>query len=227
MVKPYFPKDLKKALALQRELAGSVKYADRPKRMRRVAGVDVAYHRGRSLNVSAVVILSYPELETEEVICRQGPTPFPYVPSLLSFREAPLCYDMLESLRKKFDVLLVDGQGIAHPRRFGIASHLGVLLNVPTIGCAKSRLIGKEPKRLGKAKGSRGSLTHDGECIGTVLRTRTGIKPIYVSVGHRSRLDWAEELVLELTPHFRIPEPISRAHTVVTKERLRMDIEND
>jgi deoxyribonuclease V len=209
MVKPYFPKDLKKALALQRELAGSVKYADRPKRVRRVAGV------------------SYPDLEMEEVICRQGPTPFPYVPSLLSFREAPLCYDILESIRKKFDVLLVDGQGIAHPRRFGIASHLGVLLNVPTIGCAKSRLIGKEPKRLGKGKGSRGSLTHDGECIGTVLRTRTGIKPIYVSVGHRSRLDWAEELVLELTPRFRVPEPISRAHTVVTKERLRMDIEND
>ena len=226
MVKPYFPNDMKKALALQRELAGLVKYAGRPRRVRRVAGVDVAYHRGRSLNVCAVVILSYPGLETEEVVCRQGPTPFPYVPSLLSFREAPLCFDILESLRKKFDILLVDGQGIAHPRRFGIASHLGVLLDVPTIGCAKSRLIGKGPKRLGKTKGSRGSLTHNNEHVGTVLRTRTGVKPMYVSVGHRSRLDWAEDLVLELTPRFRIPEPISRAHNVVTKERLRMDIEN-
>lgn len=227
MVKPYFPKDLKQALVLQREMAGLVKYAGRPKRVRRVAGVDVAYHRGRSLNVCAVVILSYPELETEEVVSRQGPTPFPYVPSLLSFREAPLCYDILHSLRKKFDILLVDGQGIAHPRRFGIASHLGVLLDAPTIGCAKSRLIGKEPKRLGKTKGCRGSLMHDRERLGTVLRSRSGVKPIYVSVGHRARLDWAEELVLELTPRFRIPEPISRAHTVVTKERLRMDIESD
>jgi deoxyribonuclease V len=227
MVKPYFPTDLKKALALQREMAGLVKYAGRPKRIRRVAGVDVAYHRGRSLSVCAVVILSYPGLETEEIVCRQGPTPFPYVPSLLSFREAPLCFDVLNSVRKKFDILLVDGQGIAHPRRFGIASHLGVLLNAPTIGCAKSRLIGKEPKRLGKSKGSRGSLTHAGERLGTVLRTRTDVKPIYVSVGHRTRLDWAEELVLELTPRFRIPEPISLAHTVVTKERLRMAIEND
>jgi deoxyribonuclease V len=227
MVKPYFPKDLKNALNLQKELAGLVKLAARPKAIRHVAGVDVAYHRDRALNVCAVVILSYPGLETTEVICRTGPTPFPYVPSLLSFREAPLCYDILNPLRKKIDVLLVDGQGLAHPRRFGVASHLGVLLNVPTIGCAKSRLIGHEPKRLGSLKGSRAPLTHNGERVGTVLRTRAGVKPIYVSVGHRSRLDWAEELVLELTPRFRIPEPIARAHNVVTKNRLRMDIEND
>ncbi len=227
MVKPYFPTDLKKALALQREMAGSVKLSGRPRAIRRVAGVDVAYHRGRSLSVCAAVILSYPDLETLEVICREGATPFPYVPSLLSFREAPLCYEVLEPLRKKIDILLVDGQGVAHPRRFGIASHLGVLLDVPTIGCAKSRLVGTEPKRLGKRKGSRAKLLHDGECVGAVIRTRTGVKPIYVSVGHRSRLDWAEELVLELTPRFRVPEPISRAHNIVTKERLRMDIESD
>lgn len=226
MVKPYFPKDLKKALALQREMAGLVKFAARPKTVRYVAGVDVAYHRGRSLNVCAVVILSYPALETTEIICRTGPTPFPYVPSLLSFREAPLSFEILKPLRKKIDVLLVDGQGIAHPRRFGVASHLGVLLDIPTIGCAKSRLIGTEPKKLGKAKGSRGPLTHNDERVGTVLRTRAGVRPIYVSVGHRSRLDWAEELVLELTPRFRIPEPISRAHNAVTKERLRMGVEN-
>lgn len=214
-------------MALQKELAGLVKFAPKPEVIRYVAGVDVAYHRGRSLNVCAVVILSYPALETMEVICRHGPTPFPYVPSLLSFREAPLCYDILKPLRKKIDVLFVDGQGIAHPRRFGIASHLGVLLDVPTIGCAKSRLIGDEPKKLGRTKGSRAPLNYNGERVGTVLRTRTGVKPIYVSVGHRSRLDWAEPLVLELTPHFRVPEPISRAHNVVTTKRLRMDIERD
>jgi len=225
MVKPFFPKDLKEAVSLQREMASRVKYASRPRSIRCVAGVDVAYHRGRSLNVGAVVILSYPDLETVDVICRKGPTPFPYVPSLLSFREAPLCYDILKSLCDKIDVLFVDGQGVAHPRRFGIASHLGVLLNIPTIGCAKSRLVGNEPKRLGKAKGSRASLTHNGERIGTVLRTRAGVKPVYVSVGHRSRLEWAEEFVLELSPRYRIPEPLSRAHHVVTRERLRMEIE--
>ncbi|HUU57868.1 MAG TPA: endonuclease V [bacterium] len=224
-MKPYFPKDVKKALALQRELACHVKFTAKPRRIRRIAGVDVAYHRGLSLNVGAVVILSYPDLETEEVFCREAPTPFPYVPSLLSFREAPLCFDILKSLKGKIDVLLVDGQGIAHPRRFGIASHLGVLLDIPTIGCAKSRLVGDEPKRLGQKKGAREALNHNGERVGTVLRTRTGVKPVYVSVGHRCRLEWAEELILELTPCFRIPEPISRAHNVVTKKRLRMNIE--
>lgn len=226
-MKPYFPKDIKKALALQRELAGNVKTAGKPRRIRRVAGVDVAYHRGLSLNVGAVVILSYPDLETIEVSCRKAKTPFPYVPSLLSFREAPLCYDILDQLKDKIDVLMVDGQGIAHPRRFGIASHLGVLLDIPTIGCAKSRLIGEEPKRLGRRRGARAALKHNGETVGTVLRTRAGVRPIYVSVGHRSRLDWAEELVLELAPRFRVPEPISRAHNVVTKERLRMNLEED
>jgi len=226
-MKPYFPKDIKKALALQRELACRVKFANKPRRIRRIAGVDVAYHRGLSLNVGAVVILSYPDLETEEVVCRNAKTPFPYVPSLLSFREAPLCFEILESLKDKIDVLLVDGQGIAHPRRFGIASHLGVLLDIPTIGCAKSRLVGDEPKRLGRTKGARAALNHNGERVGTVLRTRAGVKPIYVSVGHRSRLEWAEELILELTPCFRIPEPISRAHNAVTKQRLRMNIESD
>jgi deoxyribonuclease V len=225
-MKPYFPKDIKKALALQRELACSVKFAAKPRRLRRVAGVDVAYHRGLSLNVGAVVILSYPDLETQEVFSRKAATPFPYVPSLLSFREAPVCFDILEPLKGEIDVLLVDGQGIAHPRRFGIACHLGVLLDIPTIGCAKSRLVGDEPKRLGRQKGARGPLTHNGERVGTVLRTRAGVKPLYVSVGHRGRLEWAEEFVLELTPSFRIPEPISRAHNVVTKERLRMNIDN-
>jgi deoxyribonuclease V len=133
-----------------------------------------------------------------------------------------VCFDLLEPLKGGIDVLLVDGQGIAHPRRFGIASHLGLLLDIPTIGCAKSRLCGDEPKGLARGKGARAPLSHNGERVGTVLRTRTGVKPVYVSVGHRSRLDWAEELILELTPRFRIPEPISRAHNAVTKERLRM-----
>lgn len=225
-MKPYFPTDMKKALALQRELASRVKEAARPRKIRYIAGVDVAYHKGRSLNVGAVVIVSYPDLETVEVARGEGPTPFPYVPSLLSFREAPLCYELLESKKRKIDVLLVDGQGIAHPRRFGLASHLGVLLDIPTLGCAKSRLLGDEPKRLGKRKGSRAPLKYNGERLGTVLRTRDGVRPLYLSVGHKARLAWAEELVLELCPRFRLPEPLSRAHNVVTKERLRMEIEN-
>jgi deoxyribonuclease V len=225
-MKPYFPTDMKKALALQRELASRVKPGARPRKIRYLAGVDIAYHKGRSLNVGAVVILSYPDLETVDVAVGTGPTPFPYVPSLLSFREAPLCYELLEAKKRKIDILMVDGQGIAHPRRFGLASHLGVLLDIPTIGCAKSRLLGDEPKRLGKKKGSRAPLEYDGERLGTVLRTRDGVRPLYLSVGHKCRLAWAEELVLELCAQFRLPEPLSQAHNVVTKERLRMEIES-
>jgi len=222
-VRAYFPTEPTRALQLQRELASLVRFEKKPRRIRYVAGVDVAYHRDRELNIGAVVILSYPDLEMVGTFSRTGPTPFPYIPSLLSFREAPLCYQILKPLRKKIDVLIVDGQGIAHPRRFGIASHLGVLLGIPTIGCAKSRLIGAEPARLGMRKGSRGPLKHKGERIGTVLRTRSNVTPIYVSVGHRSRLDWAEEFILSLTLRFRVPEPICQAHNIVTKERLRME----
>jgi len=216
-VRAVFPRNVRAAVAVQRALAPLVVAGPRPRRLERIAGVDVAYEPRRGTCIGAVTVLSYPALAVEEEIVGEGKTPFPYVPGLLSFREAPLLYRMLKERRERFDVLIVDGQGVAHPRRFGFASHLGVLLDVPTIGCAKSRLCGDVDGVVGEARGSRAALRMGRERVGTVLRTRTGVKPIYVSVGHRAALRWATALVLELTPRYRIPEPIRCAHRAVTR----------
>lgn len=222
MPAPEWPTSPWEAASLQRELAALVKAGPKPRRIRVVAGVDVAYDTARKINVGAAVLLSYPDFALLEWAVGTAPTTFPYVPGLLSFREAPLSYELLEPIKDRFDVLIVDGQGLAHARRFGLASHLGVLLERPTIGVAKSRLVGEEPRRLGQARGSRAPLIHKGERVGTVLRTQKGVKPIYVSVGHLSRLEWAEELALALAPKFRLVEPVRAAHRLVTlaKERV-------
>ena len=160
---------------------------------------------------AAVVVLSYPTLETVECRIARTKVNFPYVPGLLSFRETPVLFPVLESLTLRPDVLLVDGQGIAHPRRFGIACHLGLLFDIPTIGCAKSRLTGKfeEP---GRAKGARTELKDGEEVIGAALRTRDGTKPIFVSIGHKVDLETALRMVLRCVGKYRIPEPTRRAH---------------
>ena len=210
-----FPVDVASAVALQRALAPLVRPANKPRRLRIVAAADVAYDAASGRSWGAVVRW---DLSRETVISAataSALTPFPYVPGLLSFREAPLLYEVLKPLKRRFDVLLVDGQGIAHPRRFGIASHLGVLLGKPTIGCAKSRLCGDEPADLANARGARAPLYHRGARVGTVLRTRPGVKPVYVSVGHLCRLRWAEELVLALATRYRLPEPLRLVHHVV------------
>ena len=157
------------------------------------------------------MVLSYPTLETVECRIASTEVTFPYVPGLLSFRETPVLVPVLESLILRPDVLLVDGQGIAHPRRFGIACHLGLLFDIPTIGCAKSRLTGKfeEP---GRAKGSRAELKDGEEVIGAALRTRDGTKPIFVSIGHKVDLESALRIVLGCVGKYRIPEPTRRAH---------------
>ena len=157
------------------------------------------------------MVLSYPTLETVECRIARTEVAFPYVPGLLSFRETPVLVPVLESLALRPDVLLVDGQGIAHPRRFGIACHLGLLFDIPTIGCAKSRLTGKfeEP---GQAKGSHAELKDGEEVIGAALRTRDGTRPIFVSIGHKVDLESALRIVLGCVGKYRIPEPTRRAH---------------
>lgn len=174
----------------------------------RVAGVDAHYDAGRVW--AAVVVMSLPDLVTVESALIQRPLAFPYVPGLLSFREAPAILDALHRLSGRPDLLLVDGQGLAHPRRFGLACHLGVLADVPTIGVAKSRLVGthQEP---GIARGAWSPLIDRGETIGAVLRTRRAVKPVFVSVGHRISLETAIDLVLRCTSRFRLPEPIREA----------------
>ena len=196
-----------KARAIQRRLAAEVRLAPL-KPVSTVAGLDCAFGGDR---VFAVVVVW--DVERRRVIERRAlsrPLQFPYVPGLLSFREAPALLAALRRLRTPVDALLCDGQGIAHPRRFGLACHLGVLLDLPAVGCAKSRLIGDwaEP---GGDRGERSPLTHDGKRIGTVLRTRTGVKPLFVSPGHLCDFEGAADLVLRCGGGLRLPEPVRLA----------------
>jgi deoxyribonuclease V len=200
-----------RAREIQEELAGQVSREGRVADPRLVGGVDISVNRFAKTGTAAAVILSYPGLELLETAVYTGPIEFPYVPGLLSFREAPLTLAACEKLTLTPDFFLVDGQGYAHPRRMGIASHLGLCLGVPTIGCAKSRLIG-EHEAPGTAAGSRADIVDSGEVIGMVLRTRDGVKPLYISVGHDIDLDAAVSLVLGCCRGYRLPEPARLAH---------------
>jgi deoxyribonuclease V len=181
--------------------------------VRRICGVDVGF-RGRRA-VAACVVMSFPGLEILEQRSRQGPVEFPYVPGLLSFREIPPLAGVLQEMRAEPDLIIADGQGIAHPRGFGLASHLGVLLNRPAIGCAKSRLIGtfEEP---GAEAGSWTYLYRDDEIIGAVLRTRDGVRPVFVSIGHMISLHSATSYVLKSCRGYRITEPVRAAHKMAS-----------
>jgi deoxyribonuclease V len=201
----------KEAVAIQRDLAPQVVREGDPRNVRRVAGVDISVDRARGLGTGAVVVLSYPELELVEVAVEQAPLTFPYVPGLLSFREVPVLRAAFARIAGPIDLLLVDGQGLAHPRRFGLACHLGLLLDVPAIGCAKSRLLG-EHAPVAEAAGSRADLVDKGEPIGSVLRTRTNVRPLFVSLGHRIGLTEAETWVSRCCRGYRLPEPTRLAH---------------
>ena len=196
----------KEAVAIQRRLAGLVVREGDPHDVRRIAGVDISVDRARGRGTGAVVVLSYPEMAVVEVAVAEAPLTFPYVPGLLSFREAPVLREVFRKLSEPFDLLLVDGQGVAHPRRFGLACHLGLLLDVPAIGCAKSRLVGTHTPP-DEAAGSRTDLIDEGELIGGVLRTRTAVKPLFVSPGHRIGQEEAEAWVLRCCRGLRLPEP--------------------
>ena len=206
------------ARALQRELGPEVDASTPLGDWETVAAADVSYDRYSPILHAAVVVV---RRGTGEVIERTGVSAratFPYVPGLLSFREAPPLLEAFEKLRTTPDVVLCDGQGIAHPRRLGIASHLGLWLGIPTVGCAKSRLYGlyEEP---GPRRGDRAPLTADGRVIGAVVRTRDRVKPLYVSPGHRCDLDGAIAVVLELADGYRLPRPARMAHEYVNELR--------
>jgi deoxyribonuclease V len=205
----------KEAVALQRELCSLVERADRLGEVRRVAGVDVGYEAGNTITRAAVAVLRFPELSLEHHAIARLPTTFPYVPGLLSFREIPAVLKALEQLPQLPDLLLCDGQGIAHPRRFGIACHLGVLTGLPAIGVAKSRLLG-EHDELPPEKGSWVPLRDRGEVIGAVLRTRSGVAPLYVSTGHRVSLETSIHYVLACTTRYRLPETTRWAHRLAS-----------
>jgi deoxyribonuclease V len=189
-----------------------------PSPVRLVAGVDVAYDDTSGRAFSAVVVIDVQTLRRIETAVAQGMASFPYVPGLFSFREIPVIAPALAKLRSTPDIVICDGQGIAHPRRFGLASHLGVLYDVPAIGCAKTRLVG-EAEEPGPTRGDRARLKIDGEVVGAVLRTQRGVKPVYVSQGHRVSLDTACEWVLKTASCFRLPEPVRAANQVVNEMR--------
>ena len=201
----------KQAIALQKQMATRVILKPLPEEITVVAGADVGYSRGHDRAVAAVATYTYPGLELRELVRFQGKFSYPYVPGLLSFREIPLLLQAFERLREEPDVVLCDGQGTAHPRRFGLASHLGLWLNVPTVGCAKTRLVGTHGK-VGPRKGQYRSLQYRDERVGVVLRTRTKVKPLYVSPGHLAEVDSSRKLVERCCTKYRLPEPIRRAH---------------
>ena len=198
-------------MRLQLDLAPRVNREGRPHGVRLVAGVDISAPDKEGKARAAAVVLSYPELEMVELKVAREMLPFPYIPGLLAFREMPPILAALERLEEEPDLLLADGQGLAHPRRFGIACHLGLWLERPVVGCAKSLLLGTHGP-LGEARGSWAELRERGEVVGAAVRTRQGVNPIYVSTGHLIGLEAAIEWVLRLTPHHRLPEPLRLAH---------------
>ena len=199
------------ALDIQLRLADKVSKVSEVATPRFIAGVDISAGKAQGVATGAVVILSYPELRLVETKIVNAKLNFPYIPGLLSFRESPLILAACEKLTVTPNLILVDGQGVAHPRRMGLASHLGLFLDTPTIGCAKSRLCGSH-KELGVEPGSSVELVDNGEVIGAVLRTKIGASPIYISIGHKVDLKTAVHWVLECCHGYRIPEPTRLAH---------------
>jgi len=214
---------------VQMELAGKVLQTPIRQVPRLVAGLDCAFSTDREHIFAVVIVLEMGSWDVVETVQAKMGVTFAYIPGLLSFREAPVCLAAVEKLESTPDLFLIDGQGIAHPRRLGLAAHLGLFLDKPTVGCAKSRLIGRfEPPRA--EKGARSPLTDSPgwsandsaeasstETIGTVVRTRTNVKPLFISVGHKCTLDDAVALTLACTTRYRLPEPTRLAHQVVSR----------
>jgi len=215
------------ARELQVGLAGKVQFTPLKRRPQVVAGLDCAFSRDGARIFAAVIVLRLPDFELVETATAVRKVTFPYIPGLLSFREAPVCIAAVEKLQNQPDVFIIDGQGVAHPRRLGLAAHLGLFFDEPTIGCAKSRLIGtyEEPPlekgsyTLLKEKTSVESDTQS-ETIGAVVRTRTNVKPVFVSVGNKCLLTDAIEITLACTTRYRLPEPTRLAHQRVGRLKL-------
>jgi len=205
------------AISLQKSLAARIIY-DHPLevgRMTAVGGVDVSVKddpvTGAAVSHAAVTVLSFPDLQVIETVTATMTTPFPYIPGLLSFREGPVILKAIENLQTIPDAFIFDGMGRAHPRRIGIASHMGLWFNKPTIGCGKTLLIGSYDDPAHE-RGAYSPLIDRGELVGVVLRSRPNVKPLYISVGHLCDLATAVEVVMRCVGKYRLPEPIRAAH---------------
>jgi len=216
----------KEAIKIQKELADKIIEQNMFGKISHIAGVDVSQpaFMQQGFIYAAVCILSFPELEVIEQVYHSQETSFPYIPGLLAFREAPAIINALDKVKIKPDIILVDGHGISHPRKLGIASHIGVMTGYVTIGCAKSILVGKPEKELPLEKGSYVSLIYHNKVIGNVVRTKDRVNPIYVSIGNKITLDKATEVVLACTTKYRLPEPTRLAHQYANYARKSLNI---
>ncbi len=206
----------KEAIEIQERLRERVRLEDDFAPISAVAGVDVSIGRGWREGRCGVVVLSFPELEVIETATHTAPVTFPYVPGLLAFREVPILLETWRLLRSEPDLIFLDGHGYAHPRRFGFACHAGVVLDKPSIGCAKSRLTGNYAEPGTQAGSTSPMMADDGDLLGYVVRTKTGVKPVFISPGHRVSFDTAVQIALDCTRGHRIPEPTRLAHELVS-----------
>lgn len=215
----------REARTVQEQLAEKLILRDdhKPLKIGTIAGADISYSRHDDLFFASVLILDFETMEVIEESYFSERVSFPYIPGLLTFREGPPLIRAFEKLQRRPDAVIFDGQGIAHPRGFGLASHLGLILDIPSIGCAKTRLVGtfQEP---GPERGDFSDLLHDDAVVGSVLRTRNRVKPLFISQGHRISLATARAVVLASCRGYRLPEPTRRAHLSVN--RLRLSFEN-
>lgn len=213
------------ARRIQREFAHRVQLCPLPSAIRLVAGADVSYHVGSDRVYAGVVVLQFPKLSVVEETTTAGTVSFPYIPGLLSFREAPVLLQAFRKVTQQPDVVLFDGQGIAHPCGMGIASHVGLFLDRPTVGCAKSWLTGRyDPAALQEHAGAFTRMfAKDGTCIGAVVRTKTKIKPVFVSPGCQADVETAVKLVLNCCRGYKLPEPTRLAHQLVNRARKKIE----
>ncbi len=212
----------KEAIIIQKQLRQKIVLKPNPSPIRLVAGADISVSKKSTRAWAGVVVLGFPELEELEWKWDSDEIDFPYIPGLLSFREIPLLLKVFEKLELDPDLILCDGQGIAHPRGLGLASHLGLFLNKPTIGCAKSRLVG-EYHEVGQQKGNHSPLVVNGNTVGAVVRTRENVKPLFISPGHLITIKQSIQLALSCTKSYRIPEPVRRAHLLVNRLRKNQE----
>jgi deoxyribonuclease V len=201
------------AIRIQEELRNRIVLKKTFAEVMTIGGGDVAYSKSKDLLFGTIVVLSFPEMEMVDMATASGKIPFPYIPGLFSFREGPILIKTFQKLRVKPDVMIYDGQGIAHPRGVGLASHLGIWFDLPSIGCAKTPLL-HEYILPRPSRGSFESIRRDGKAVGTVLRTKDKVKPLFVSPGHRIDLMTSIQLVLESCKGYRFPEPLRKTHQV-------------
>jgi deoxyribonuclease V len=202
---------VEQAIRIQENLRSRIILKTGFSKVRTIGGGDAAYSKKRNVLFGVIVVLSFPQMETLDIAEAYGMVRFPYIPGLFSFREGPILIKTFQRLKTKPDVMVYDGQGIAHPRGFGLASHMGLWLDLPSIGCAKTPLVDGLTSP-GSSKGSYELIRREGKEVGVVLRTKDSVKPLFVSPGHRIDLPTSIQLILKCCQRFRIPEPLRRAH---------------